>query len=244
MSSHPFDLLIDLPTADIRLDCAALHLARDAFPDLTLGPSLAVLDELAERVADKRPGLSAPLRFLAMRKTLIEEFALRGNPDYYDADNSYLNRVLERKLGIPISLSVVWLEVARRLKWPAVGIGFPGHFLVRFDDPEHFVLIDPFREGQSLDLSDCEQLIKHQFGDDAPPNRITSPVDTQASDGIPTTCAACMSAKANGRGWPTYSSAWSRLSQTAAATSPTSPPCARGPVTCTGRVHGSRHFCT
>lgn len=181
MSTHPFDLLVELPTSDIRLDCAALHLARDAYPELSLRPSLATLDQLAESVADKRPGLSAPLRFLAMRKTLIEEFALRGNPDYYDADNSYLNRVLERKLGIPLSLSVVWLEVARRLKWPAVGIGFPGHFLVRFDDPEHFVLIDPFREGQSLDLSDCEQLIKHQFGDEAKlePDHL-APVDTRA----------------------------------------------------------------
>lgn len=166
-SSHPFDLLVELPTSEIRLDCAALHLARDAYPELSLAAPLAQLDRLAEQVAQKRPGLSAPLRYLAMRKTLVEEFELRGNPDYYDADNSYLQRVLERKLGIPISLSVIWLEVARRLKWPASGIGFPGHFLVRFDDPEHFVLIDPFRDGQSLDLADCEQMIKHQFGDDA-----------------------------------------------------------------------------
>src|SRR5262249_38062941 len=83
--------------------------------------------------------------------------------DYYDPQNSYLNRVLERKRGIPITLAIIWIEVSRRLNWPVAGVGFPGHFLIRFDDAEHYVLVDPFRQGQSMDLDDCRKLLEHQF---------------------------------------------------------------------------------
>ncbi|MBK8916182.1 MAG: transglutaminase family protein [Phycisphaerales bacterium] len=161
MSPHPFDLLMQLDEPLIRLDCAALHLARDAYPGLAIECSLRQLDEIAAQVADRRPGLDAPLRYAAMRSVLVEELGFRGNEeDYYDVENSYLNRVLERRLGIPLSLSVVWIEVARRLKWPVAGVGFPCHFLVRFDDPDRFVVADAFRGGESLSLDDCRELLE------------------------------------------------------------------------------------
>ena len=71
--------------------------------------------------------------------------------------------MLDRGLGVPISLSIVWLEVARRLKWPVTGLGLPGHFIIRFDDDEHFLLVDPFREGHTLTIKDCHQILDYYF---------------------------------------------------------------------------------
>ncbi len=164
MIRHPFDLLMELDTGSIRLDCAALHLARDPYRNLTLPTYLAKLDRMADDVGSERPGLSATLRYEAMRRVLVGAYNLRGNEDdYYDPENSYLNRVLDRGLGIPISLSSVWLEVARRLKWPVTGLGLPGHFIIRFDDDEHFVLVDPFRAGRTLTVDDCHQILDYHF---------------------------------------------------------------------------------
>ena len=159
MRYHPFDALVELQTDYIRLDCAALHLARDLYPCLNVGRYVSQLDALAEDVADQRPGLSATLRYQAMCEVLTGAFGLRGHGDHYDPQNSYLNRVLDRRLGLPIILSVVWIEVGRRLKWPVSGVALPGHFLVRFDDPERFVLADPFSEGRLLSTEDCRRLI-------------------------------------------------------------------------------------
>ncbi len=164
INTHPFDLLMELPEGDIRLDCAALHIARDVYPGLELSAPLALLDRMAEEIAARRPGLASTLRYEAMRSVLVDIYELRGNTrDYYDPDNSYLNRVLERRLGIPISLSIVWIEVGRRLKWPVRGVGFPGHFLVRFDDPERYVIADPYHQGRALSLEECRALLDQNF---------------------------------------------------------------------------------
>lgn len=182
MNRHPFDLLMELDSSQIRLDCAALHLARDVYPGLNISRYLDVLDELADAVAAQRPGLSANLRYMAMRRVLVDEFGLRGEPDdYYAPENSYLNHVLDTRRGIPISLAVVWIEVGRRLKWPVRGVGLPGHFLVRIDDAERFVLVDVFGGGRTLDLDDCRQLLRELSGDTI---RLTArhlePVDSRA----------------------------------------------------------------
>ena len=182
MSGHPFDLLMELETDQIRLDCAALHLARDVYPATTLARHLEILDGLAREVAALRPGLSANLRYEALREVLIVEHGLRGNEqDFYHPDNSYLNRVLDTGRGMPISLSIVWLEVARRLKWPVAGVALPGHFIVRVDDPERFVLADPFYDGRSLSLEDCESLVEQGF-DGRVPFKLDylKPVDTRS----------------------------------------------------------------
>lgn len=182
MCDHPFDLLMELETDQIRLDCAALHLARDVYPTTSLARHLEQLDELARETAALRPGLSANLRYEALREVLVAEHGLRGNDqDYYHPDNSYLNRVLETGRGMPISLSIVWLEVARRLKWPVAGVALPGHFIVRIDDPERFVLADPFYEGRSLSLEDCESLVEQAFDGKLPFKReYLKPVDARS----------------------------------------------------------------
>ena len=164
MTNHPFDLLMEMHSSHIHLDCAALHMARDCFPGLPLTRYRRQIDEIAAAVSEERPGLSAALRYEAMRAVLVDHCGLRGNEDdYYDPLNSYLNCVLDRRVGIPITLSILWLEVARRLKWPVSGIGFPGHFIVRFDDEEQFILVDPFRAGRTLSIEDCRRTLDHHF---------------------------------------------------------------------------------
>lgn len=182
MTRHPFDLLMELDTQHVRLDYACLHLSRDVYPYVNVAACIEVLDRLADEVAALRPGLEAPYRYAALREVLVEQHGFRGNDDdYYDPENSYLNRVLERRLGIPISLSIVWIEVARRLKWPVYGVAFPGHFLVRVDDPQRYVLADPFTQGRSLSLEDCRELLQQHFADRIPfTPGLLEPVDTRA----------------------------------------------------------------
>jgi regulator of sirC expression with transglutaminase-like and TPR domain len=164
MNLNRFDMLMELPDDVIRLDCASLQLARDVYPDLNLLFYLERLDQLAEELQDSRAGLSAIQRYEAMRDLLVERHGFQGNDDdFYDPQNSYLNCVLERSVGNPINLSVLWIEVARRLNWPVFGVGFPGHFMVRFDDPDRFLVADPFSGGQAVSTEDCQQMLDRQF---------------------------------------------------------------------------------
>lgn len=138
-----------------RLDLgeAALQIARGAYPDLDVGAWLRVLDRLAD-------GLSG---ITAVRARLFDELGLRGDSDgYYDPDNSFLHRVLERRRGIPITLSVITIEVARRAGSPCDGVGMPGHFLVR--DRRAGVLLDPFDGGRVLDEAGAEDLFRSTTG--------------------------------------------------------------------------------
>jgi len=172
MSKHPFDLLMELESEHIRLDCAALHLARDRYPALHVTHYLHLLDRFAADVAAQRPGLAANLRYEALRAVLVEQQRLTGNrDDYYAPENCYLNRVLDSGVGIPITLSTVWVEVGRRLKWPVSGVALPGHFIVRIDDPERCVFVDPFNDGRTLSVADCRRLMRHRFGDEIPFSR-------------------------------------------------------------------------
>ncbi|MEW6199015.1 MAG: transglutaminase-like domain-containing protein [Planctomycetota bacterium] len=165
MSNHPFDLLMELDAEQIRLDWAALHLAKDVYTTVNVTRYVRLLDDLAEEVAAARPGLAANLRYRALQRVLVESFGLTGDRgDYYHPDTCYLNRVLDRRRGAPISLAVVWIEVARRLKWPLTGVALPGHFIVRLDDPERFLLIDPFHDGRPISIEDCEDLVEERLG--------------------------------------------------------------------------------
>jgi regulator of sirC expression with transglutaminase-like and TPR domain len=164
VSYHPFDSLMELPTEFIQLDCAALHLAKDEYPHVNVPGCLAQLDQIAAEVSERRPGLSAVLRYEALRDVLVDVYEFTGDEeDYYDPQNCYLNAVLERRVGLPITLSTIWIEVGRRLNWPVFGVGMPGHFMVRVDDPERFVLIDPFHAGRSLSVEDCKRLLEFRF---------------------------------------------------------------------------------
>ena len=140
-----FRHLIAQPQLD--LAAAALCPAEEIYPELDSTQCLQQLDDIANAI---RPNVSAyPLKTIqAINQHLYTELGFSGNQiDYYAPDNSYLNRVLERRLGIPITLVLVYLEVAQRLEFPMMGVGMPGHFLVRPIVKDMEVYVDPFNQG-------------------------------------------------------------------------------------------------
>ena len=151
---------------DIDLARAALFLARPAYPALAVEPYLAKLDATAASVRDALGDDRDPRHAVAaINRQLFEVEGFRGNErDYNDPRNSYLNEVLDRKLGIPITLSVVYLEVARRVGLPALGVGLPGHFLVTVLTGDGGLLLDPFHAGRELTADDCQERLDRVYG--------------------------------------------------------------------------------
>jgi len=142
----------------VPLDEAALAIAEEEYPRLDVEEYLVRLDRLGERVRRQAPEPARAASTLnALRRVLHEEEGLRGNElDYYDPRNSFLNEVLDRKLGIPISLAVVWIEVARRAGLALQGVGFPGHFLAKYASPAGpEVFVDAFNGGEMLSAEEC-----------------------------------------------------------------------------------------
>ena len=144
---------------DERIDVAeaALLIAQEEYPQLDIVAYLAQLDELAARArAAMRPAMTAAEQVAHLNHFLFVESGFAGNnDDYYDPRNSFLNEVIDRRTGIPITLSVVYCEVGRRLGLPVYGVSFPGHFLVKYaGEPE--IIIDPFF-GTVLTAEECEE---------------------------------------------------------------------------------------
>ena len=138
--------------ADCGLARGALEIARIAYPALEPSQYLTKLDELAEGTRARMAGGLPPEAVArAVGDHLFRTCGFRGNAeDYYDPRNSFLNDVLDRRTGIPISLSVVFIEVTRRLGVTADGVGFPGHFLVRVAGERGPLLLDPFFGGRTV----------------------------------------------------------------------------------------------
>ncbi len=142
----------------VPLDEAVLAIAEEEYPGLDVEGLLLRLDRLGERVRARAPARDrAATTLSALRLVLVEEEGFRGNErDYHDPRNSFLNEVLERKVGIPITLSVVWMEVARRAGLRLDGVGFPGHFLVKYVSAGGTELfIDAFNKGEILSADEC-----------------------------------------------------------------------------------------
>jgi regulator of sirC expression with transglutaminase-like and TPR domain len=144
----------------MELDQAALNLATIEFPELDFEPSLHALDRFAADIADRCRDLSDGREFVRVANSyLFEEIGLRGNADdYYNPRNSCLNQVLDGRLGIPITLSVIYMEIGRRLAKHVVGIGLPRHFVIQYDDGDYSTYIDPFHGGAILSPDDCYRL--------------------------------------------------------------------------------------
>jgi len=154
------------PEPELDLATAALLVAAEEYPQLPLAPYLRRLDLLAERVRDRLGDETAPLVVVQeLNRVLFEEEGFRGNVEaYYDVRNSFLNDVLDRRLGIPITLSVVYLEVGWRLGLPLVGVGFPGHFLVRYEGEAVRLLVDPFEGGRLRFEDQAQELLDRVYG--------------------------------------------------------------------------------
>jgi regulator of sirC expression with transglutaminase-like and TPR domain len=154
--------------AEDKLDLAAtaLMIAAEEYPHLTPGPYLEQLDQLAGRVGERLGNERAPLLVLQeMNQVLFREERFRGNGEaYYDPRNSFLNDVLDRRVGIPISLSLIYLEVGWRLGLPLKGVGFPGHFLIRYEGEVIRVLLDPFDDGRLRFEDEAQALLDRVYG--------------------------------------------------------------------------------
>jgi regulator of sirC expression with transglutaminase-like and TPR domain len=173
MLAQAFAALVGQEVEDERIDLvrAALTIAQTEYPDLNPDVYCKRVEELAQRVKRLVPELGDPSGSIAaLNRVLFEEEGFRGNrEDYYDPRNSFLNNVLDRKLGIPITLAVVYMEVARRVGFPLVGVGMPGHFLLKHYDVEGGeILIDPFNRGRIITPSDCQRRLDEIYDGQMP----------------------------------------------------------------------------
>jgi regulator of sirC expression with transglutaminase-like and TPR domain len=168
----------------VKLDAVAFTIAAEERPDLDLAAYLRRLDEIGSMVRERLQNELDPYLIVGiLNRTLFQELGFRGNTDdYYDPDNSFLDQVLDRGLGIPISLSILYMEVARRANLPVVGISFPGHFLVSYQAVEERLFIDCFRSGEIVlprhfqgrldEMFDGRLRFRAGFLDPAPPRAI------------------------------------------------------------------------
>lgn len=149
----------------INLAKAGLYIAKLNYPNLDIEAYLNDLDMMAEVIKKRLPQSSYPLKIIqTINQYLFQDLGFRGNTeDYYDPQNSYLNRVIDRRLGIPITLAVIYLEIAKRLDFPMVGIGMPGHFLIRPEFEEVGIFVDPFHQGEILFEQDCEERLRQIY---------------------------------------------------------------------------------
>ncbi len=166
------------------LGCALL-IARDEYPDLDIAACLAQVEAHAASLRPLVDGLDdAPLKMQAINRRLFDELGYAGDHDeYYDPRNSYLNMVLHRRRGNPISLAVIQMEVARRLGVPLDGVSFPGHFLVRLPVDDGLLVMDPFNRGRPLGTEELRLRAKPHFGADVPDDAlfdILTPAPTRA----------------------------------------------------------------
>jgi regulator of sirC expression with transglutaminase-like and TPR domain len=159
-----FAALATGPDDRIDLDEAALLIAAEEYEGLDVAGYLARLDELADRVR-RRAAASDHERIAALNEVLFREARLAGNTrSYYDPRNSFLNQVLDRRRGIPISLGVVYMEVGRRLELPIAGVNLPGHFVVRYPGPEAPAVLDPFFAGAVVPDETLRERIRRAHG--------------------------------------------------------------------------------
>jgi regulator of sirC expression with transglutaminase-like and TPR domain len=174
---------IDRPDERIDLAKAALHIAQIEYPNLDIAKYLDRLDKMATEVATRLPVDRYPLKVIQIiNRYLYEELDFRGNEsDYYNPRNSFLNDVLDRRTGIPITLALVYLEITKRIDFPMVGIGMPGHFIIRPNFQDAGIFVDAFNRGEILFAEDCQQKLIDLYQQDIPflPPEILQPVSNR-----------------------------------------------------------------
>lgn len=161
-----FAEMVAKPEDRLELDRTVLLIAAEEYPYLEIERYLAQLDRMADELRRLQSAQADPLiRLLAINDYLFTQLGFRGNTeDYYDARNSFLNDVLDRRTGIPITLSVVYIELARRLGLPVSGVGMPGHFLVRYREGGREMIIDPYHAGRVLSVGRCQEMFEGMYG--------------------------------------------------------------------------------
>jgi regulator of sirC expression with transglutaminase-like and TPR domain len=162
-----WDFLREAKDEDIPLLWAALVIARDEYPDLDMAACEEKLAEFSARMQLGQLPDTDPVKAVrALNDLMFDELGFTGNQqDYYDPRNSYLNDVLERRLGIPISLAVIQLDIAQRVGLQMRGVSFPGHFLVSLPVDGGLLVLDPYHRGRSVDASELKLRAKPHIGD-------------------------------------------------------------------------------
>ena len=157
--------LLARPDPEVDLAEAALLVAAEEYDGLDVRAYLARLDEMGAALRQRLDDEPRPERaIMALNHYLFQEQGFRGNNEqYYDARNSYLNEVIERRTGIPITLCTVFMEVGRRAGLEVEGVGLPGHFVVRVHTPSRPLLVDPFHGGTLLSEKDCQDRLDRIF---------------------------------------------------------------------------------
>jgi regulator of sirC expression with transglutaminase-like and TPR domain len=150
-----------LPDGQMDLERGAFLIARYSYPSLDVPSYRRQLDEMAQEVRDRiGPRASSEETVKTLNRYLFTEQGFKGNTkNYYELENSYLNRVIDRRTGIPISLSVVYLLIGKRLSLPVHGIGMPGHFLVKYESDRYKIFIDCFNGGALLTEKNCQRFL-------------------------------------------------------------------------------------
>lgn len=153
---------------DFDLLVASLVAVEFEYPGLDVSRYVARVDAFAEMVrsaAGAGDEAASDGQLIALDRTFFGELGFRGNQDdYYDPKNSFINEVIDRRTGIPISLSVLYIELGRRLGLDLAGLSFPGHFLVRYQAGDELVFIDPFHQGARLDVEALEDRLRRVVG--------------------------------------------------------------------------------
>jgi len=165
-----WNTLAALDDDTLPLLATALLIARDEYPQLDADLYDTLLQSHAEHLRHQVEAIDAwPQKMAVINRHLFEEVGYSGDSEeYYDPRNSYLNEVFERRLGNPISLALVQMEVARRLGVPLDGVSFPGHFLVRLPVDDGVLVMDPFNRGRPLDENELRQRARPHLGGEMP----------------------------------------------------------------------------
>jgi regulator of sirC expression with transglutaminase-like and TPR domain len=169
--SDRFRALAEMPESQLGLAEGAFVLGAEARPDLDIEQGLGVIAELSERTRPLVDAANSPSSAVAaLNHAFFELERFRGNQERYDdPGNSDLEIVLARRRGLPITLSILYVEVARRLGLEAYGVGFPGHFLAKVvgiaDSSEHEIVVDPFF-GRTLRREECAERLRAAIGDE------------------------------------------------------------------------------
>ncbi len=158
------------PEEEIDLATAALLIAREEYQRLQIPLYLNRLDRMAEEIAADLGAKREPHQVIQhLNFYLFVQQGFQGNrEEYYDPRNSFLNEVLDRKTGIPITLSLLYMELGKRLGVSIAGIGLPGHFIVGYQTGTAMLLIDPFHRGKILEEKDCAALLTEIYGQRIP----------------------------------------------------------------------------
>lgn len=153
----------------IELASACLQIAEDAYPGLDVDGYVGEIERFAKRLrARLAPDAAAEDRVIALNEFLFDDLGFSGNVDnYYDPRNSYLNEVLDRRTGIPITLAVLYMEIGRRIGLPLEGVSFPGHFLVRLPLRGGTLVLDPFSGGVPQSEGELRERLKRVIPRDA-----------------------------------------------------------------------------